>query len=245
MKFRRLIAYFFLAFIFITSGWVLTYRYINPPYSTLMVCRFFEKNYPTSCYNLRQSWTPFNQISPQLKLAVLIGEDFFFYHHKGYNIDILKQALINSLKGFPLSATSTITQQLAKNLFLTPHKTYLRKALELYFSFLLEFFLSKDRIFELYLNTIEWGRGIFGIKKASEYFFSQRPCEFYFNQACLLVGAMPFAKHIDKPLNQIQKVSYRAQMIYQSGFEQALNLDPKKMKKVHGSSFFKKLPRPS
>lgn len=239
-KVKYWLVYIFCAFVFLSSGWVLSYRFIDPPISTLMLLRNFEKNYPDNLYNLRTTWTPFSQISSQLKLAVLIGEDLFFYSHHGFHFSVLKEAVHSAWNGFPIPPTSTITQQLAKNLFLYPKKTYFRKALELYFALLLELFLSKDRIFELYLNTIEWGPGIFGIKKASEHFFSLSPNELFFNEACLLVGAMPFAKFINKPLKQFDRAVYRSEAIFEAGKKLAWQMDQKRLKRIDAKSFLLK-----
>jgi monofunctional biosynthetic peptidoglycan transglycosylase len=239
-KIKKWVLFLFFIFIFSSSGWVLCYRFIDPPFSSLMLIRYFEKNTPSSVYNLRSFWTPLSQISPQLKLAVLIGEDFFFYSHPGLNFSILKEAVENAFNKVPIPPTSTITQQLAKNLFLYPKKTYLRKALELYFALLMELFLSKDRILEIYLNTIEWGPGIFGIRKASEHFFSLSPSELYFNESCLLVGAMPFAKFIDKPLKQFDRAVYRSEALYEAGKKLAFDMDRNRLKRMDPRAFLQK-----
>lgn len=204
-------------FLFVTTSWVISYKFTNVPYTMLMINRALCKNYKFSLYNLRKSWTCYEEISRPIKLAVLMGEDFYFFSHNGFDLKAMKESFKASLEGVQLISSSTITQQLAKNLFLWPKKSYFRKALELYFAILLEFFLSKERIFEIYLNSIEWGQGIFGIKKACQHYFKKLPHEIYFDEACILSGLMPYAQFIKQSPSESRHSEHRAECLFKSG----------------------------
>ncbi len=123
-----------------------------------------------------QVWVPLNSISPSLRNAVLIAEDAAFFQHDGLDYDEIREAIkINAEKMEFARGASTITQQLAKNLYLSPSKNPIRKLKELLLTFSLERNLSKKRIFEIYLNVIEWGDGIYGAEAASRTYFG-KPC---------------------------------------------------------------------
>jgi monofunctional glycosyltransferase len=123
-----------------------------------------------------QAWVPLNSISANLKNAVLIGEDAAFFQHDGLDYDEIREAIkINAEKMEFARGASTITQQLAKNLYLSPSKNPVRKLKELLLTFSLERNLSKRRIFELYLNVIEWGDGVYGAEAAARTYYG-KPC---------------------------------------------------------------------
>jgi len=125
-------------------------------------------------YNIRQNWVSFQTIPDLLKKAVRISEDASFYEHKGIDYEELKESIKKNFEaGTLVRGGSTITQQLAKNLFLFPEKSFLRKIIEYFIAKRLEDELSKDRIFDLYLNVIELGPGIFGVEAASQHYFKK------------------------------------------------------------------------
>ena len=152
-------------------------------------------------------WVPYDKISNNLKRAVLVSEDDIFFQHKGFRFEDMKKAweknqqktqLGNSSKT-ALRGGSTITQQLAKNLFLSSEQHYLRKGQEFIITGLLELILSKQRLYEIYLNSVEWGEGIFGIGAASHYYFASTAAVLNREQAAALASALPAPKCFDKP----------------------------------------------
>jgi monofunctional biosynthetic peptidoglycan transglycosylase len=152
-------------------------------------------------------WVPYDKISNNLKRAVLVSEDDIFFQHKGFRFEDMKKAweknqqktqLGNSSKT-ALRGGSTITQQLAKNLFLSSEQHYLRKGQEFMITGLLELILSKQRLYEIYLNSVEWGEGIFGIGSAAHYYYDSSPAVLNREQAAALASALPAPKCFDKP----------------------------------------------
>lgn len=159
--------------------------------------------------SVQSKWTPYDKISNNLKRAVLVSEDDIFFQHKGVRVEDMQKAWERNQqhqqnsspgkKGKPaLRGGSTITQQLAKNLFLSSEQNYFRKAQELVITGLLELLLTKQRLFEIYLNSVEWGEGIFGIGAASARYYSTTPANLDREQAAALASALPAPKCFDK-----------------------------------------------
>ena len=138
-----------------------------------------------------QIWVPYTRISPNLKRAVLVAEDDAFWQHEGIDMEQLKIAIRNDIaKGQAIRGGSTITQQLAKNLYLSPSRDPVRKLRELIIARRMEAALSKGRIFEMYLNVIEWGDGIWGAEAAARSYFGTSASALSPDQAALLAGAI-------------------------------------------------------
>jgi monofunctional biosynthetic peptidoglycan transglycosylase len=137
-------------------------------------------------------WTPLSQIPPILQKAVIVAEDDTFYRHKGFNFAAIRDALWEDIKKWkPVRGGSTITQQLAKNLYLSSEKSLVRKLKEATIAWKLERHVSKNRILELYLNIIEWGPGIYGVQAASWHYFRKSPDELNFFECVLLACIIP------------------------------------------------------
>ena len=170
-------------------GW---YRY-NPPRETaFMTQRMDEARARDPATRLRYTWVPYAKISPQLKRAMIAAEDAKFVEHSGFDWDGIQNALDkNRKKGRVVAGGSTITQQLAKNLFLTPAKSYVRKGEEAVVTVLLETMLPKQRILELYLNVIEWGNGVFGAEAAAQRYFGISAAQLSAEQAARLAAMAP------------------------------------------------------
>ena len=170
-------------------GW---YRY-NPPRETaFMTQRMDEARARDPATRLRYTWVPYAKISPQLKRAMIAAEDAKFVEHSGFDWDGIQNALDkNRKKGRVVAGGSTITQQLAKNLFLTPARSYVRKAEEAVVTVLLEAMLPKQRILELYLNVIEWGNGVFGAEAAAQRYFGISAAQLSAEQAARLAAMAP------------------------------------------------------
>jgi monofunctional biosynthetic peptidoglycan transglycosylase len=155
---------------------------------------------------VHSQWVPYDKISNHLKRAVLVSEDDIFFQHKGVRVEDMQKAWEKNqqktqYRNSPKTALrggSTITQQLAKNLFLSSEQNYFRKGQELIITGLLELILSKQRLFEIYLNSVEWGEGVFGIGAASQHYFGIAPAALDLDQAAALASALPAPKCFDK-----------------------------------------------
>ncbi|WP_062307991.1 monofunctional biosynthetic peptidoglycan transglycosylase [Polynucleobacter sinensis] len=155
---------------------------------------------------IQSTWVPYEKISVNVKRAVLVSEDDIFFQHQGVRLEDMRKAWEKNQRqqsGSPKSNTalrggSTITQQLAKNLFLSSEQNYFRKGQELIITALLETMLSKERLYEIYLNSVEWGEGIFGIGAASEHYYGIKPALLSREQAAALASALPAPKCFDK-----------------------------------------------
>ncbi|MGY6214275.1 monofunctional biosynthetic peptidoglycan transglycosylase [Methylolobus aquaticus] len=140
---------------------------------------------------VRYRWTDLNSISPQLALAVIAAEDQHFPEHWGFDLAALRSAWRHNRAHARIRGGSTLSQQLAKNLFLSPSRSYLRKGAEAYFTLLLEVLWPKRRILETYLNIAEFGDGVFGAEAASEAYFNKASRDLTANEAALLAAVLP------------------------------------------------------
>jgi monofunctional glycosyltransferase len=141
---------------------------------------------------LKYTWVPYERISGELKRAMVAAEDAKFVDHEGFDWDGIQLAMEkNQKKGRVVAGGSTITQQLAKNLFLSPSRSYLRKAEEAVITVMLETMLSKRRILEIYLNVIEWGSGVFGAEAAARQYFGESAAQLSAEQAARLAAMAP------------------------------------------------------
>lgn len=164
----------------------------NPTTTALMELRRRQARAQKTRFAPIQRWVPLSRISPHLKTAVLAAEDGGFYHHKGVEWELVRAAVKDNWKaGKPVRGASTITQQLAKNLYLTPRKTYVRKARELFYAWRLETALPKDRILEIYLNVVEWGNGVFGAEAAAWVHFDKPAADLTWDEAVALAAVLP------------------------------------------------------
>lgn len=142
-------------------------------------------------YQMEKRWVDFAQMSNNLKLAAVAAEDQLFLDHRGFDVKAIKKAYQNNENHKSIKGGSTISQQTAKNVFLWPGRSYIRKAFEAYFTFLIEMLWSKARILEVYLNVIEMGDGLYGAEAACRAYY-QKGCErLSKNQAALLVACFP------------------------------------------------------
>jgi monofunctional glycosyltransferase len=168
------------------------YRSHPPRETAFMAQRMDELRAHNPKAQLKYQWVPYERISANLKRAMIVSEDAKFVDHAGFDWDGIQKALEkNRQKGRVVSGGSTITQQLAKNLFLSPEKSYLRKAEEAVVTVLLEAMLPKKRILELYLNVIEWGNGVFGAEAAAQRYFGVGAAQLSAEQAARLAAMTP------------------------------------------------------
>jgi monofunctional glycosyltransferase len=158
-------------------------------------------------------WRPLSKISPHLQRAVVAAEDASFFQHEGFDWEGIKYAAVKDFEaGMFKKGGSTITQQLAKNLYLSTDKTLLRKAKEALITRELEHRLTKKRILELYLNVAEWGRGVYGAEAAARHHFGKSALELTQEEAALLAAILPAPSHYD-PLRATRYLSVRQQQI--------------------------------
>lgn len=163
---------------------------------------------------ITRKWVPLRKVSPYVIKAVLIGEDDKFWHHEGFDYAAMEQAMKRDLKERKLAAGgSTISQQLAKNLYLSPSKNPLRKVKEAIYTWRIEKTLTKRRIMELYLNSAEWGDGIFGIEAASRHYYGKHASNLTPKQAARLAAVLPNPIVYDPTGNQ-RYVRNRSRHIY-------------------------------
>jgi monofunctional biosynthetic peptidoglycan transglycosylase len=163
---------------------IVLYRFVNPPFSTLMAAQWLSGT------NVHQEWVPIESISPNLIHAVVVSEDGRFCDHWGIDFVEIAEALKRTPHGVPRGA-STITMQVAKNLFLWPAKSYLRKVIEVPLTYAIELFWPKRRILEVYLNIAEWGPGIFGAEAASQAHFNHPASRLNSREAAQLAVVLP------------------------------------------------------
>ena len=183
-------------------GWVAYWGWFNPGTTRFMEIRLGELRDKQPDARLQKQWLPYERISAHLKRAIIAAEDAKFVDHEGFDWDGIQKALEkNQKKGRFVAGGSTISQQLAKNLFLTPNKSYFRKAEEAVITVMLETLWSKQRIFEVYLNVIEWGNGVFGAEAAARHYFGVSAAQLTPEQAARLAGMVPNPRYYDRNRN--------------------------------------------
>jgi monofunctional glycosyltransferase len=170
----------------------------NPGKTSMMEFRERERKSKGGRYRVVQVWVPLSRISPYLVKAVLIGEDDKFWKHEGFDYEAIQKAVEKNLQqGKYKFGGSTITQQLAKNLYLSPEKSLWRKMRETVITWQLERTLSKKRILELYLNVAEWGDGFFGAEAAARHYFGKRAADLTGLEAARLAAVLPNPRKYD------------------------------------------------
>ena len=187
----------------------------NPFKTSFMKYREMEWKREGKKFSIQQKWVPLSMISPYMRKAVLIAEDDKFWSHEGFDYEAIQKALEKDImaKKFKLGG-STISQQLAKNLYLSPSKNPVRKIREAIITWRMERILTKRRILELYLNVAEWGdRGIFGIEMASRHYYGKSASELFPEEAARLAAVLPNPRKYN-PLGESGYVLHRANLIY-------------------------------
>ena len=183
-------------------GWVLFWGWVNPGETRFMEIRLTELRQKVPEAQLKKQWVPYERISIHLKRAIISAEDAKFVDHEGFDWEGMQKALEkNQKKGRFAAGGSTISQQLAKNLFLTPTKSYFRKAEEAIITLMLENLWSKRRILEVYLNVIEWGNGVFGAEAAARHYYNASAAQLGPEQAARLAGMVPNPRYYDRNRN--------------------------------------------
>ncbi len=156
-----------------------------------MLQRTVERLFDGKGWRLEKEWKDFDELSDNLKLAAVAGEDANFPNHWGFDINAIQKAYLKNKQGKPIRGGSTISQQVAKNVFLWPGRSWIRKGFETYFTALIEIFWSKKRILEVYLNIAEMGRGVYGAEAATQYYYHKSSEKLTKSQAALLIAVLP------------------------------------------------------
>ena len=214
----------FLFLLLVSAGLIILYLVLfpnvsrlkkeNPSKTSLMEYRYNEWERKGKKYRIKQIWVPLSGISPYLIKAVLIGEDDKFWRHEGFDYEALKKAIEKDIKAKKFKfGGSTISQQLAKNLYLSPSKNPIRKLREAIITWKIERVLSKRRILELYLNVAEWGEGIFGIEAATRHYYGKSASELSPEESARLTSVLPNPRRFN-PLGDSRFVTKRADLIY-------------------------------
>ena len=180
---------FFWLFIF-SIAVVLVFKWVAVPITPLMVIKNIQQT-EASKKGWEHDWVPIEDISKNLQLAVICSEDQNFLKHHGFDVNAIEKAYENNKKGKRLKGASSISQQTAKNLFLWPQRSWLRKGLETYFTFLIELIWSKERIMEVYLNSVEMGPRIYGAEAASQYWFKKPASSLSKQEASAIASILP------------------------------------------------------
>lgn len=180
-------------------GWVLYWARFNPGTTHFMEIRLAELRARKPEAKLQQQWVDYGRISIHLKRALVAAEDGKFVQHDGFDWDGIQKAMEkNERRGRVVAGGSTITQQLAKNLFFSPERSLLRKGEEAAVTLMLESTWSKRRIFEVYLNVIEWGNGVFGAEAAARYYYGIPAAQLGPEQAARLAAMVPSPRYYDR-----------------------------------------------
>lgn len=186
---RRLEKAFVIAY-FVSFVYVIVLKWIDPPITITQLQSVIAGR------GLHRQYVKLKDVSPNFKLAVLVLEDSSFVYHKGLDVNEIKKVIKENMAGKKLKGASTISQQTAKNVFLWQHRDWVRKSLEMYFTMMLELFVGKKRILELYVNVVEMGNGIFGIEAASQYYFHKAAKDLTLEESALIAACpIPVSTH--------------------------------------------------
>lgn len=191
-KFKRLLIRSLLILVLTCVGisllMVIPFRWLNPPVTMVIADRWLASK---DEFYLHQDWLVWDKLPKQAALAVVTSEDQRFPLHKGFDVDAIVKAVKEANRNGQLRGASTISQQVAKNMYLWTGRSWLRKGLEVWFTLLIELTWGKQRILEVYMNIAEWGNGVFGIEAASRYHFGKSASQLTPMQSALLASSLP------------------------------------------------------
>lgn len=190
VRFIRFLAWLTLGFVVLSVGVVVALRWIDPPTSAFMIADRIEA-WSGDGHALRHRWTDWDKIAGPMKVAVIASEDQTFPEHRGFDFKSIDKALADRERGRRVRGASTISQQVAKNLFLWSGRSWIRKGLEAYFTLLIETLWPKQRILEVYLNVAQFGRGVYGVGAAGDVFFRKPAARLNASDAALLAAVLP------------------------------------------------------
>lgn len=206
-KIWRFVRNTFILLFFASIVSVIILRFLPIRFTHLMLIRSVEAVYDGEKPVIEQKWVSIDKISKNMPQAVVASEDNLFIQHWGFSIDQINKAIEYNKKGKRIRGGSTITQQTAKNVFLWPHRSYIRKAFEAYFTVLIEIFWSKERIMEVYLNVIEMGNGIYGVEAAAQHYFGKSAANLTRSECARIAACLPNPRRFNpaRPSPYIQR----------------------------------------
>lgn len=206
-KVGKIFLWIVLLFFGSTILFVLLYRWVPVPYTPLMGIRCIEQKKEDKPLHCAHHWVPLDSISPYMAIAVIASEDQLFTQHNGFDTKAIKQAYEEAKQGKRRRGGSTISQQTAKNVFLWPTSSWIRKGFEAYFTLLIEHIWNKERIMEVYLNSIEMGDGIYGVDAVAEEHFNRKAANLTREQCALIAATLPNPRRFSSksPSNYIRK----------------------------------------
>ncbi|MFB9056909.1 monofunctional biosynthetic peptidoglycan transglycosylase [Mariniflexile ostreae] len=223
----KVVFWFFLASIAL----VFLYKWVPVPITPLMVIRSVEHFQEDKEMGYKHDWVPIEAISKNLQLAVICSEDQNFLNHSGFDIKAIEKAMEYNKKGKRTRGASSISQQTAKNVFLWPQRSWFRKGLETYFTFIIELVWSKERIIEVYLNSIEMGNGVYGAEAASQHWFKKSAIKLSRQEAAAIAAILPnprvYRAHPATPYIQGRKNWISRQMGYFGPLDYSKNHEKK------------------
>jgi monofunctional biosynthetic peptidoglycan transglycosylase len=191
---RKIFRFLFKAMLWffgITIFLVIVFKWVPVPFTPLMGIRAVEQKWDGKEMVCSHDWVPIEDISINMQKAVIASEDGNFLKHNGFDFDAIQKAMKNNEKGKKLKGGSTISQQTAKNVFLWQGRSYFRKGLEAYFTVLIELIWGKERIMEVYLNSIEMGDGVYGVEAASQYWYKKKADQLSKREAAGIASILP------------------------------------------------------
>jgi monofunctional biosynthetic peptidoglycan transglycosylase len=189
--FVKLLKWCIILFLFSSILAVLVYKWVPVKYTPLMFIRYYQQKKDGKKPRMEHEWVPIEDISENLPVAVWASEDQNFFTHFGFDFKAIQQARKEAEAGKRRRGGSTISQQTAKNVFLWPNSTWVRKGFEAYFTLLIELFWSKERIMEVYLNSIEMGDGIYGAQAVAKFHFNTDAKHLTREQCALIAASLP------------------------------------------------------
>ncbi len=190
-KITRILFKILIWFVGISLFFVFLFKFVPVPFTPLMVSRAVENKLAGKEMYCNHDWVPIENISKNLQKAVIASEDGTFLIHHGFDFSAMQKALKNNQKGKKIKGGSTISQQTAKNVFLWQGRSYIRKGFEAYFTVLIELIWGKERIMEVYLNSIEMGDGIYGAQAASQYWYRKDASNLSAREAAGIAAILP------------------------------------------------------
>ncbi|GEP49753.1 monofunctional biosynthetic peptidoglycan transglycosylase [Flavobacterium noncentrifugens] len=188
-----------------------------------MATRALENKADGSEMVCSHDWVSLEEISPNLQKAVIASEDANFLTHHGFDFDAIQKAMKNNEKGKKIKGGSTISQQTAKNVFLWQGRSYLRKGLEVYFTVLIEIFWGKERIMEVYLNSIEMGNGVYGAEAASQYWYHKKAEYLTKREAAGIAAILPNPRKFKASGSSVYIENRKSRIVKHMGYVGKLN----------------------
>ena len=223
-KIKKILMWIVVAFFASTILSVIMLRVVPVWFTPLMFIRLSQQVKAGESMKLHHHWVPLEEMTPSMPLAVMASEDANFLSHHGFDLEAIEKAAMRNMKHPERNkhGASTITQQTAKNVFLWPGRSWLRKGLESYFTVLIELMWSKQRIIEVYLNSVEMGDGIYGVGAVAEYHFNTTPDKLSRAQCALIAVSLPNPRRFNSSAPSGYMLKRQKRILHEMKFVKAL-----------------------